>query len=76
MIGRYIDENLKSSLAETVKELVLIVLVLTIFDIISMNNLFVSFQHFVNIEDISIAGLSMVLLWVARALIKIVFFQH
>jgi hypothetical protein len=51
------------------------IVLFTVFNIISMHNLFVNFQKFVNLEQIAIGGLGIIILWIIRALIKVVYCQ-
>ena len=72
-MNQYLDNNLISTITRTTKDLMFVALIFAVFNIISMHNVLVTFQHYVNIEAIGISGVAILLLWLARGVVKIAY---
>ena len=72
---KYFDEGVLSSITETSRDLLFIVIMLTVFNIVSQHNMFVGAQKFINVEQLSVGGLSILTIWILRAIIKVLYSQ-
>lgn len=72
---KYFDENILYSVTETTKDLLFIIFFLTLLSVISNQNILINLQNHVNIEQITIGGLSIIIIWILRAVIKIIYCQ-
>lgn len=70
-IKDYIDDIILNSIVEVTTDFLLLSLILTVFSVIALYNVLIAFQMKVNVEQISVAGISFLLLWILSAGIKI-----
>lgn len=67
----YIDDLLLDALLSVTSDLLIISLVLTVFNIIALYNLMITLQISINIEQISVAGVSLIFVWLASGVVKV-----
>lgn len=72
---KFFDDDIFNSLTETVRDLLLVVIVFTIIGIVSMYNIFIRFQEHLNMETISVAGIAIICLWISLCVLKVFFSQ-
>ena len=71
----YVDEILLNSLVVITSDLLILIVILTVFNVIALYNVMIGLQMIVNIEQISVAGISLVLLWIGSSIVKLVICQ-
>lgn len=67
----YIDECLLDALVVMTTDMLILSVILTTFNIIALYNLMIPLQMTVNVEQIYVAGITFIFLWLAASMVKI-----